>query len=124
MKNKYNDVALAVFRVGFSVMMLTHGIPKFQMLFDKPSGFPDPLGIGSTPTLILAIIGEVVAPILILIGLKTRIAAIPTILTMAGAIFVVHATDPLAVKEKAILYIIGFIAIALMGPGKYSFDKK
>ena len=94
------------------------------MLFDKPSVFPDPLGIGSIPTLILAIIGEVVTPILILIGLKTRIAAIPTILTMAGAIFVVHATDPLAVKEKAILYIIGFVAIALMGPGKYSFDKK
>lgn len=124
MKNNLNNLALAILRIGLSAMMLTHGIPKLKMLFDNPSDFPDPMGIGSLPTLILAIIGEVIAPVLVLIGLKTKIATIPTILTMAAAIFVVHANDPFNVKEKAILYLIGFIAIALMGAGKYSIDKK
>ena len=122
MKNNFNDFALAVLRIGFSGMMLTHGIPKINMLLDNPSAFPDPIGIGGTATLILAVIGEVIAPIFVLIGFKTRIAAIPVIITMAAATFVVHASDPFAVKEKAILFLIAFIVIALAGAGKYSVD--
>ena len=124
MKNNFNDFALAILRVGFSGMMLTHGIPKISMLLDNPSGFSDPIGIGATATLILAIVGEVVGPLLVLIGFKTRIAAIPVIATMAAATFIVHANDPFGIKEKAILFLIAFIVIALAGPGKYSVDGK
>ena len=124
MKNNFNDFALAILRVGFSGMMLTHGIPKISMLLDNPSGFSDPIGIGATATLILAIVGEVVGPLLVLIGFKTRIAAIPVIATMAAATFIVHANDPFGIKEKAILFVIAFIVIALAGPGKYSVDGK
>ncbi len=124
MKNNFNDFALAILRVGFSGMMLTHGIPKISMLLENPSGFSDPIGIGATATLILAIVGEVVGPLLVLIGFKTRIAAIPVIATMAAATFIVHANDPFGIKEKAILFLIAFIVIALAGPGKYSVDGK
>ena len=124
MKNNFNDFALAILRVGFSGMMLTHGIPKISMLLENPSGFSDPIGIGATATLILAIVGEVVGPLLVLIGFKTRIAAIPVIATMAAATFIVHANDPFGIKEKAILFVIAFIVIALAGPGKYSVDGK
>jgi putative oxidoreductase len=41
---------------------------------------------------------------------------------MIVAAFIVHAADPLATKEKAILYLIGFAAIAFLGAGKYSID--
>ena len=122
MKNNFNDFALAILRIGFSGVMLTHGIPKINMLLDNPSGFSDPIGIGATATLILAILAEVIAPLFVLIGLKTRIAAIPVILTMATATFVFHANDPFGVKEKAILFMIAFIVIALAGAGKYSVD--
>ena len=124
MKNNFNAFALAILRVGFSGMMLTHGIPKINMLLDNSSAFLDPIGIGGTGTLVLAILGEVVAPIFVLIGLKTRLAAIPVILTMAGATFIVHANDDFATKEKAILFMIAFIVIALAGGGKYSADGK
>lgn len=124
MKKNFNNLALALLRVGLSVLILTHGIPKINMLLNNPSAFPDPLGLGGTPTLIFAIIGEVIAPIFIIIGLKTRIATLPTILTMLTAIFVVHANDPLSVKEKPLLYLIGFITVAIAGAGKYSVDKK
>lgn len=124
MKNNLNDFALAILRVGFSGMMLTHGIPKINMLLENPSAFPNPFGIGGTGTLILAIIGEVIAPIFVIIGLKTRLAAVPVILTMAGASFIVHANDDFATKEKALLFLIAFIVIALAGAGKYSADGK
>ncbi len=61
---------------------------------------------------------------LVIIGFKTRLAAIPVIITMAVAAFIVHAADPLGTKEMAILYLIAFTVIALLGAGKYSVDRK
>lgn len=122
MKKNVSDWSLLILRIGFAGMMLTHGIPKINMLFESPIKFADPLGLGETTTLILTIIGEVVAPVLILIGFKTKLASIPAIITMVVAAFVVHANDPIDVKEKALLYLIAFIAIFLQGAGKYSVD--
>ncbi len=123
MKTNYNDLALLFLRLGFAGLMLTHGVPKLQMLSDA-SSFSDPIGIGSTLSLILAIIGEVIAPIFIIIGFKAKWAAIPTMITMGVAAFIVHADDPLGTKEKALLYFIAFLVIFLAGAGKYSVDGK
>ncbi len=122
MANKNFNLELLILRIGFSGLMLTHGIPKLSLLFETPIKFLDPIGLGATTSLILALIGEVVAPILVLIGFKTKWATLPIIITMAVAAFVVHITDPIGVKEKALLYLIGFIVIFLAGPGKYSID--
>ena len=124
MKKNFPDLALLILRLGASGLMLTHGIPKINMLFASPIQFADPIGVGQTLSLIFALLGEVVAPILIIIGFKTRIATIPAIITMAVAAFIVHAKDPIDVKEKALLFLICFVAIFLAGPGKYSADKK
>ena len=104
--------------------MLTHGIPKISMLSDSPIEFADPIGVGPTISLILTLIGEVVAPILIIIGFKTKLAAIPAMITMFVAAFVVHISDPIGTKEKALLYLFAFLVIFLAGPGKFSIDKK
>jgi putative oxidoreductase len=105
-------------------MMLTHGFPKFQNLLSGNLEFGDPLGLGATPSLFLAIIGEFICPILVIVGFKTKWAAVPTAITMAVAAFVVHGADPFSVKEKALLYLVLFVAIIFLGPGKYSIDKK
>lgn len=118
------DIGLALLRILPSAMLLTHGIPKFQKLISGDFEFGDPLGIGATPSLFLAVIGEFVCPILIIIGFKTRWATIPAAITMAVAGFIVHAADPFGIKEKAFLFLAFFIVIALLGPGKYSLDKK
>ena len=115
---------LLLFRVSFSAMMLTHGIPKLMNLIQGNLDFGDPIGIGSTLSLILTVIGEAICPILVLIGFRTRLAAIPTIITMAVAAFVVHGADPFGTKEKALLYLCAFIVIALVGAGKYSVSRK
>ena len=118
------NLGLLLLRLGFGGMMLTHGIPKLLKMLSGDFSFGDPIGIGETSTLILAVLCEVFFPILVIIGFKTRLSAIPVIITMAVAAFVVHAADPLGTKEKAILFLFGFIAIALLGAGKYSVDKK
>ena len=86
------------------------------------SGFN--FGYKKTLPLILAVISEFVAPIFIVIGYKTKISTILPIATMFVATFIVHFDDPFKNKELAILYLVGFLIIFLMGPGKYSIDRK
>jgi putative oxidoreductase len=125
MKNSLkNDVGLALLRILPSIFLLTHGIPKFQKLISGNFEFGDPIGIGATPSLFLATIGEFICPILIILGYKTRLVAIPPAIVMLVAAFVVHSADPFGVKEKALLYLAFLIAIMLLGPGRYSIDKK
>ena len=118
------NFGLLLLRVGFGAMMLTHGIPKLLKMISGDFSFGDPIGIGEPASLVLAVLGEVVFPVLVIIGYKTRISALPILITMIVAAFIVHAADPLATKEKAILYLIGFAAIAFLGAGKYSIDQK
>lgn len=125
MKNTLlKDIGLAFFRIAISAMMLTHGLPKFQKLISGDFQFADPFGIGETPSLFLAVIGEFICPILIIIGFKSRLAAIPVAITMAAAAFIIHGADDFGTKEKALFYLIAFITISLLGPGKFGVDKK
>lgn len=122
-KSNLNNIGLAILRISFSALLLTHGIPKAKMLFAGGEiQFPDPLGVGPTFSLILTVIGEVLCPILIIIGFKTKWFAIPVVITFFVAAFIVHASDPLGQKEAAFLYLFAFLAIALLGAGKISLD--
>ena len=119
------DLGLLILRVGLAALLLTHGIPKFMdFIGGNMSVVGNPIGIGALITSILVIFAEFISPVLILIGLKTRMAALLVMIEMAVAAFVVHAGDPIGVREKALLFLIGFTAIALMGAGKISVDKK
>lgn len=118
-----NDLALLVLRLSFSLLMLTHGVPKLQQLVAGGEiKFPDPIGIGPTASLALAVCGEAVAPVLLVIGLFTRWVAVLPCVTMAVAAFMVHSGDPLAEREPALLYLAGFTAILLAGAGRHSID--
>lgn len=117
------DLVLLLIRVSVGILMLTHGIGKFQMLFgSEPIQFQDPLGVGATTSLILAVFAEVLCSILIIIGLGTKFAAIPLLITMFTAAFIVHADDPFVRQELPLLYSIIFITILTFGAGKYSID--
>ena len=103
-------------------MLLTHGWSKltgFGSLSDK---FPDPLGVGSAFSLVLAIFAEVFCSLAVAAGIGTRVAAIPVIITMTVAAFMVHGDDPWAKKEFALMYAIPFLALMFTGAGRYSID--
>ena len=67
MNSNKTDLGLALLRISFSALMLTHGFGKLQMLLNGDE-FASVLGMGSKLSLILAVIGEFIAPILIIIG--------------------------------------------------------
>ena len=117
-------IGLFLLRFTFSAMMLSHGIPKLLNLIQGTLMKSDPIGIGVLVTTILVVIAEAICPMLIIIGYKTRLASIPVIITMGVAAFVVHGADPISMKEKALLFLFGFLAIALLGAGKHSVDRK
>jgi len=122
MKNASN-IGFLLLRVSFSALLLTHGIPKLQMLVSGGEiKFGDPIGLGVTTSLVLAVLGEAIAPIFIIIGYKTKLAAFFPFATMAVAALIVHGSDPLGVKEMALSYMFAFLCIMLLGAGKYSID--
>ncbi len=119
------DIALLLLRLTFGGLMIYgHGWGKMLRLFgDGEIRFADPFGLGPVASLALAVFAEVLCAFLITIGLFTRWAVIPLIVTMLVAFLVVHIDDPFNKMEKALLYLIPYVAIWLAGPGKYSIDQ-
>lgn len=117
------DSAILILRIGIAVMMLVHGFPKMLMLFSGGAAqFPPILGMSPALALSLTVFAEVFCSLLILLGLGTRIATLPLIITMLVAILLVHAADPFSVKELAVHYLLGYVVLLVAGSGKYSVD--
>lgn len=114
---------LLLLRLAGGIFMLTHGIGKFSKLFgDDPIQFADPIGVGATASLALAVFSEVLCAILLIFGVGTRLAALPLLITMLVAAFIVHATDGFGRQELPLLYATLYLAIAIAGAGKFSID--
>ncbi|HEA28664.1 MAG TPA: DoxX family protein [Leeuwenhoekiella sp.] len=120
---KATDAALLFFRVIISIMMLVHGVPKLLQLFgDAEIVFMDPIGLGMTASLALAVFAEFICSILLIIGLGTRLASIPLLITMLVAVLIVHVPDGWARQELPTLYAVCYVLLLITGPGKYSLD--
>ena len=117
------SVILLIVRVVFGVMLMNHGIDKWANYQELSAVFPDPLGIGSPLSLGLAIFGELACSMAFIIGFLYRLAMIPMIFTMCVAFFIVHAHDPFAVKELAFVYLVVFVLMYIVGPGKFAVDR-
>lgn len=117
-------IALLVFRVLIAIFMLTHGIPKLQKLLSgEEIQFANPYGLGMTTSFILATFAEFLCSILVILGLATRLAVIPIVITMATAVIFAHANDPWGVKEKPLLFLVCFALLIVFGSGRYSVDR-
>ena len=71
----------------------------------------------------LAIFGELACSMAFIIGFLYRLAMIPMVFTMAVAFFVIHGNDPFATKELAFVYLVVFILMYIIGPGKFAVDR-
>ncbi|MFM2018635.1 MAG: hypothetical protein RL007_2291 [Bacteroidota bacterium] len=117
----YTNLGLLALRLSGS-LMLVHGWPKMMNYSEYAEKFADPIGLGDEFSLILTIFAEVFCVVFVALGLFTRIATIPLMITMLVAALIVHSGDPLGDREPSIGYLLLYAAIFFMGAGKYSLD--
>jgi putative oxidoreductase len=119
------DLALLLLRVwlGGSLLWL-HGLGKIPRLMADEVRFASVAGLSPTVSLALAVVGEVVAPVLLIIGLGARWAALLSAATMLGAFVVGHgmALSGERSGELPFIFLAGFVALFLAGPGRFSID--
>lgn len=114
---------LLIVRIVFGVLLMSHGIQKWSNFSEMSAVFPDPLGVGGSISLSLAIFGELFCSMAFIVGFLYRLAMIPMTFTMLVAFFVIHANDPFSVKELAFVYLVVFVLMYITGPGKFSIDR-
>ena len=120
------DTAKLLLRITLGVLILLHGIskikggPGFILDVDERAGLPEPFGY-------LVYVGEVLAPLLIIVGWWTRLAALVVAINMVFAILLVHTGDLLKLNntggwalELQGLFLVVAIAVTLLGAGRYA----
>lgn len=119
------DLALLLLRVwlGGSLLWL-HGLGKIPRLMADEVRFASVAGLSPNVSLALAVVGEVIAPVLLIIGLGARWAALLSAATMLGAFVVGHgmALSGERSGELPFIFLAGFVALFLAGPGRFSID--
>lgn len=112
---------LFLMRVVFGALLMNHGIQKLMEFEAMSATFPDPLGVGGTVSLGLAVFAELFCSAAFIVGALYRLSLLPIIVSMAVAFFGVHGGS-IAEGELAFAYLAIFVMMYLAGPGKYSLD--
>jgi putative oxidoreductase len=121
-----NDAGKLILRVALAAMLLFHGVAKlsggigFVADMLAKAGLPAVFGYG-------VYIGEVVAPLLILVGLFTRPAALIVAINMIVAVLLAHTSQFFTLNETGGwalelqgMFFFAAVAVALLGAGRYS----
>lgn len=116
------NASMFILRIAMGILIMSHGYAKLIKFESMKQSFFDFMGLGPTVSLALAIFAEFFCAIFIIIGLFTRVVAIPLIIIMSVATFKIHAMDFFDTGEKSSLFLTGFIVLFLCGPGRASVD--
>ncbi len=127
------DVALFLVRIVVGLYFAAHGLQKLLGWFDgagfvKTAGFFEQLGFRPARLFaLLAALGEVVAGLLIVLGLGGALGPVLLVMVMLVAMFTVHASKGWLAQnggvEMNLLYIAAGLALAFGGYGAYSLDR-
>jgi uncharacterized membrane protein YphA (DoxX/SURF4 family) len=124
-----NDIGRLVLRLTLGILILLHGLAKIASgpggiigMVEK-TGLPGELGY-------LVYVGEVIAPLFLIIGLWARIAAALIAGSMLVAVLLVHTGDLLKLSgsggwalELQAMFLFVAVAIVLLGPGRYAVSR-
>jgi putative oxidoreductase len=124
-----DDWGKLILRVSIGGLMLFHGVHK---VFAGVGGIAGMLEQSGLPRFFSVgiYVGEVIAPLMILVGFYARLAGGTVVFNMAVAIFLAHSSDMLALGEHGgwaielpMLYLLGSLAIVLLGAGRITVLK-
>lgn len=118
----FTDLGLLLLRLVFGGFMVTHGWGKLTNFSAYSEKFLSLFGMSPAFCLALAIFAEFGCALLLVAGALTRLATLPLIFTMGVAAFVAHGADPFQKKELALAYLGAYVAILLLGPGRFALD--
>ncbi|MDN4016784.1 DoxX family protein [Zwartia panacis] len=124
--NRYDDIGKLVLRLSVGILLLMHGLHKLMngiggiSAMVQANGWPFWVAYG-------VYIGEIIAPVLLIVGLLTRISAVVVVLNMLVAVYLAHSHQLFHLTktggwllELQGLYLFGALAIALLGAGRFS----
>ncbi|GGC00709.1 GntR family transcriptional regulator [Oxalicibacterium flavum] len=121
-----DDLGKLLLRLALGVLILLHGIakvlsgPGFVLSAAAGAGLPSAIGY-------LVYVGEVLAPVLLLLGVWSRLAAVIVAGNMLFAIYLVHMKQLWSLNstggwslELQGMFLATAVAIALLGAGRFS----
>ena len=120
------DMGKLVLRLTLGILLIMHGVAKILGGVGGISGMLQNIGL---PGFLAygVYIGEVLAPLLVILGLYARIGALIVVVHMLAALYLAHLDDLFLLGQGGgwKLELQGFflftaLAIALIGPGRFS----
>ncbi|RDC56365.1 DoxX family protein [Pedobacter chinensis] len=123
LKSPLYNFAILFFRIAIATeLILVHGLKKIGIGVSVAEVIPNPLGLPEALNNFIAITANVYLPVLVIIGLFTRPAALPALAITATGYFIVHGHDSLAERDIPFMFSVSLLMIVLLGGGKYSLD--
>lgn len=120
----FSDLGKFILRILFgAALIIIYGWPTFSSLLAGDISYPDPLGIGEYASQLLISISQFFCALMVILGLFTRLAAVPIIIAFIVAFFIFHSADPFEDKELSYLYLSAFTTIFFIGGGRFSLDQ-
>lgn len=116
-----NDWTSLILRLGFGILMIPHGWGKLQNFGPYSEKFISFMGLGSTLSLALCIFAELICSALLVIGLFSRFATVPLLIT-TFVIMNFHNWELFGDYDLVPAFMLGYFSILILGPGKYSLD--
>lgn len=124
---RLDDLGRLILRLGVGGMLLLHGIAKFR----SGNGFVEQVvSENGLPSFVAygVYVGEIVAPILVIVGLLSRPAGLIIAFDLFAAIMLARRADIGTVTpvgawaiEVEMLFLVGGLAIACLGAGRFAF---
>jgi len=117
------DIAMLLLRAGAGALIIPHGYDKLIHFAEQKNRFINFMGMGSSLSLSLVIFAEFFCGMFMVLGLFTRLAAIPLIIDMSVVLFKVNHGNIFGKAADATLFLACFLALFLCGAGRASADK-
>ncbi len=116
------NAAILILRLSLGILMMHAGYNKLVNFGEMQHKFMNFMGIGSSASLALVVFAEFFCSLFLILGLFTRFAAIPLIITMCVALFKAHNGEVFGDGQAAALYLTGYVVLLFVGPGRVSVD--